>query len=230
MLPRTEATPSETSTRVSLSRSTTRSSTSTTWASLSAAAKARTSSISSDLSTVRTGLKPTTPTRSPNATPVPKVTTTKKMSTSIPSLASRRISMPVQNFPRLDPGISTPSTNVLSKSTSQRPNGAPQSVSTQPVSTKSSHSVSGSVRSTRSTSLHFPESPLLLKHLVESPQRTRVASTPPRRNPLNKSTPVRSGLYTTPSPYYQPHISQPKGESRQKFSFASHSYKEANQG
>src|ERR1700722_4314018 len=177
-------TPSETSTR--LSQSTTRLSTPSTASSVK-------QGPSSDISTVR---KPRMSARSPNATPVPPPSTAvKRLSTSIPSLAGRRISAPVQNFPRIDPGKSVNVTSPLSKSVVGHPNGTPPP-------TKSSPSVSGSLRSVRSTSLYLPESPLLLRNpqdntdSTQSPlQRSRVVSTPPRRTTLTKSTSTSSGLH-----------------------------------
>ncbi|KAF8962105.1 hypothetical protein BDZ97DRAFT_1826407 [Flammula alnicola] len=178
--------PSESSTRFSKRSSTLGSSMSSTGLS-----KPRTSSnasLASGSVTVRTSSKLGTPARarSPNATPVPVPSVTaKRLSSSIPSLAgnSRRISAPVQNFPRLDPANSTP--GPLSP----------------PAKITAASSIIGSMRTPRSTSLYMSSPPARTTEEEESSPirpRARITSmTPSRRHAGPPST--SGSIARTPS-------------------------------
>ncbi|KAF8192949.1 hypothetical protein BJ912DRAFT_961474 [Pholiota molesta] len=169
--------PSESSTRFSRRSSTLGSSMSSTGISKPrASSNASLVSLASGSTTVRTSNKMPTPShRPPNGTPVPVPSVSaKRLSSSIPSLGgnSRRISAPVQNFPRFDPTSSTP--------------GPPPKLAGAP-------SISGSMRSNRTTSL-FMSSPAAKTPTAQGPDtsptriRSRITSmTPSRRQPSSDS-------------------------------------------
>ncbi|PPQ69643.1 hypothetical protein CVT24_001216 [Panaeolus cyanescens] len=186
--------PSETSTR--FSRSTRRSSTLSNSVSTSSMTKPRAASnasLASGTTTVRPSNshhKVSTPARSPNATPVPLPSSNaKRYSTSIPSLSGnmRRISAPVQGFPKFDPTSSTPST--------QQPGAA------APVSYKSptksnvpgTPSVAGSHRLSRSTSMYTSSSPAQVAKALQLQQQDEALS--PSKNRIR----VTSLSMMTPS-------------------------------
>ncbi|KAH9476093.1 F-box/WD repeat-containing protein 7 [Psilocybe cubensis] len=153
--------------------------------------------MTSGTSTIRPS-KVGTPSRSPNATPVPVPSVTaKRMASSIPSLGnSKRISAPVPAFPRLDPG----------NSTSQSGGATPRRMNEQ--STPSS--VTGSMRMARSTSMYMTSSPIQSPKTTKLQQedtfsvsrpRARITSmTPPRRTSANHvPTLSTSSLSKSPS-------------------------------
>ncbi|KDR79285.1 hypothetical protein GALMADRAFT_223515 [Galerina marginata CBS 339.88] len=207
-------TPSESSTRLSLS--TRRSSTLGSSASSSSLSKPRStsnaSSLASGSTTIRTSNKFSTPSRSPNATPMPVPSASaKRMSTSIPSLAgNRRISAPVQQFPRMDPGKSTPPGAQSQKGTAtaggvvspptRKPNEVARAIG--------SPSVTGSMRIARSTSMYVPSPPMQLAKAIQLQQddafsssrpRARITSmTPPRAKPSGTAS-ITSSLSKSPS-------------------------------
>ncbi|PPQ95787.1 hypothetical protein CVT26_015887 [Gymnopilus dilepis] len=128
--------------------------------------------------------------RSPNATPVPVPSVSaKRHSTSIPSLAgNRRISMPVQSFPTVDPERSTPSVGAGTPGTRKATGNLAKSVG--------SSSVANSMRMARSTSMYVRSPPAQLAKALQMQQeddtfssnrpRTRITSmTPPRRSATN---------------------------------------------
>ncbi|EDR09874.1 uncharacterized protein LACBIDRAFT_318148 [Laccaria bicolor S238N-H82] len=191
--------PSESSTR--LSRSTTRSSTLRSSLSTSSVTKPRadsSASLVSEDATVRPSAKQSNAGRSPNATPVPVPSiAAKRMSTSIPSLAgnTRRTSMPApgQNFPRFDPSKST-SANNATPATPSPPIRSPTKLKTP--------SVTGSLRTARSTSLYMtspPTQPLMKAIQLEGsatparPPRTRITSM------TGSPSPRRTTMPSTPS-------------------------------
>ncbi|KAF8154498.1 hypothetical protein B0H34DRAFT_799277 [Crassisporium funariophilum] len=206
--------PSESTSRMSLS--TRRSSTLGSSMSTSSVSKPRTSSnasLASGSTTIRNSnsTKLSTPSRSSNATPVPLPSSTaKRLSTSIPSLSgnARRISAPIQNFPKMELGNSTSTNNQMPPPTrtisTKLPGGSP--------------SVSGSMRMARSTSLYMTSPPPQLAKAIQLHQdesfsvsrpRTRITSmTPPRQsakpiastiNSLTRSPSSSSLLSSSPS-------------------------------
>jgi pyrimidine and pyridine-specific 5'-nucleotidase len=126
------------------------------------------------------------------------------MTSSIPSLASRRISAPVQGFPRLD---SITTVNAMTPSSYKPLSESPNSyLSSKQPDIKPSPSGTESAPGARSTAANSPESPLHIRNVRESPELSRLSlhrpqmtTTPPRRA-LTKSSSVASGLRVTESP------------------------------
>ncbi|TFK65277.1 hypothetical protein BDN72DRAFT_824755 [Pluteus cervinus] len=241
MPPRSSNAPSETSTRIS--PSTTRSSLVNNSVSTSSVSQARStakltltkpralsiasnvSSLASGSVTVRTSAKlSTSQGRSPNATPVPTPSSIKRMSiTSIPSLASRRISAPPQAFPRLDSEVSTSNPPVNGTT-----NGSPQGRNVRDKTVpKPVPSVAGSIRTARSTSLYLTSPPNILQSGIpmantgspsESPSRPRAritSMTPPRRTvgtPVGAKTNSTAFLAAAESPSIQLTSPSPKAK------------------
>ncbi|KAF9479123.1 hypothetical protein BDN70DRAFT_879098 [Pholiota conissans] len=174
--------PSESSTRFSKRSSNLGSSMSATGVSKPrTSSNASLASLASGSVTVRHSSKMPTPSRQPsNGTPVPVPSVNvKRLSSSIPSLSgnSRRISAPVQSFPRFDPASSTP--------------GIPPKLARTP-------SIAGSMRTSRTTSL-FMSSPAAKAAISQeadtSPPRIRAritSMTPSRRHPTSGSISVSS--------------------------------------
>ncbi|PPQ94181.1 hypothetical protein CVT25_003818 [Psilocybe cyanescens] len=208
MASKPSTTPSESSTR--FSQPTRRSSTLGSSMSSTSLSKPRAdsnASLTSGTSTIRPTGKIGTPSRSPNATPVPVPSVSaKRMASSIPSLGnSRRISAPITVFPRLDPGNST-----------SQSGGVPRRMNEQSTSS----SVTGSMRMARSTSMYMASPPVQSPQTIRLQQddtfsvsrpRARITSmTPPRRpsanhgpssstSSLSKSPSSNSFLLTSPS-------------------------------
>ncbi|KAH7922531.1 hypothetical protein BV22DRAFT_1037365 [Leucogyrophana mollusca] len=198
------STPSETSTRLSLSRST------STRSSLSAS-KPRALSNASDLSGCTT-VKPMSSsssssalstsssvmTRSPNATPVPLPSSAaKRLSTSIPSLSGRRASVPIQNI-QLQASSGDPASPSPAAPKAQRPAPGTRRTSliAEPPSAfpkiKSQSSTNGSVSSPARARVQSES------RSIRTPQKQREVSPPSASNSNSVFSPTIS--LTSPSP------------------------------
>ncbi|KAF5370917.1 hypothetical protein D9615_009798 [Tricholomella constricta] len=159
------------------------------------------STASSALSSRSRAPSNATPSRSPNATPMPLPSSAaKRLSSSIPSLASRRISTPPQAFPRVD--------SVKNSTSNARP-AVPKTPSPpgRAAGRQLRGSVAGSIRTARSTSLYMtttatgakPETPVVRARITSMtpPRRT---NTTPAKSPALLSTLSPSINLTSPSP------------------------------